>query len=471
MISFSSLDFIILSVFFAILFLIGFLPRKEQKGNSSEYLLAGRNVGLFLFIMTNVSTWYGGILGVGEFTYRYGLLSWFTQGLPYYIFAILFAIFFAKKIRNAELFTIPDKLEQTYGKHVGILSSVLIFILVSPAPYLLMTANLLSMIFNINLLPALFINFIVSGIYLLKGGYKSDLYTDVFQFFIMFIGFILIVYISFTQVGDLNYLKHNLPQEHLSLTSNVSPIYILVWFLIALWTFADPGFHQRCYAAKNGNIAKWGIIISVLFMALFDFLTTTTGLFARASLPNISNPVQSFPLYAEKILGRGIKGIFYAALFATIISTLNSFIFLSATTFGRDFVFKIKKNTASDNIPTYTRVGLIFTALVSILIAYFVQSVITIWYLIGSICIPGIIFLVFGAYFERIRISKNFAIVEIIGGVSSSVIWFFVREKLNNELLQQIEPMIAGLLFVFVVHIIGIINFKKHVSFSSKKEL
>ncbi|MEK6551901.1 MAG: hypothetical protein AABZ54_00435, partial [Bacteroidota bacterium] len=67
MISFSSLDFIIISVFFAILFLIGFLPKKEQKGNSSEYLLAGRNVGLFLFIMTNVSTWYGVLLCL---TYR-----------------------------------------------------------------------------------------------------------------------------------------------------------------------------------------------------------------------------------------------------------------------------------------------------------------------------------------------------------------------------------------------------------------
>jgi SSS family solute:Na+ symporter len=306
---------------------------------------------------------------------------------------------------------------------------------------------------------------------MLKGGYKSDLYTDVFQFFIMFIGFILIVYISFTQVGDINFLKHNLPREHLLLTSNVSPIYILVWFLIALWTFADPGFHQRCYAAKNGNIAKWGIIISVLFMGLFDFLTTTTGLFARASLPNLSNPVQSFPLYAEKILGSGIKGIFYAAMFATIISTLNSFIFLSATTFGRDFVFKFKKNSTASNIPYYTRIGLIFTAVVSIITAYFIQSVITIWYLIGSICIPGIIFLVFGAYYERIRISKNYAIAEVIGGVTSSAIWFFVRAELNNELLQQIEPMIAGLIFVLVVHIIGMISFKKHVSSSLKKEL
>ena len=458
MVSFSSLDVIIIISFFAILLLIGFFPKKEAEGDTSDYLLSSRKVGLFLFVMTNVSTWYGGILGVGEFTYRYGILSWFTQGLPYYIFAIVFAIFFAKKIRNASLFTIPDKLEQIYGRRVGLISAVLIFILVSPAPYLLMTANLLSIIFNIKLLPALVLSFIVSGVYLLRGGYKSDLYTDVFQFFIMFIGFFLIVFISFSNVGDYNYLKQTLPPDHLNLTSNVSPVYVIVWFLIALWTFADPGFHQRCYAAKNGNVAKWGIIISVFFMILFDFLTTTTGLFARAVLPNLSNPVLSFPLYAEKILGAGTKGIFYAAMFATIISTLNSFIFLSATTFGRDFVFKLRGDSTENNIPNYTRIGLIISAVISITLAYFVQSVISLWYLIGSICIPGIILLVFGAYFEKMRVSQTIALVEIIGGAFASFLWFLIREQTSIEVIKQIEPMIAGLLFVVIVHFWGVIK-------------
>jgi SSS family solute:Na+ symporter len=458
MVSFSSLDVLIIISFFAILLLIGFFPKKEAEGDTSGYLLYGRKVGLFLFVMTNVSTWYGGILGVGEFTYRYGLLSWFTQGLPYYIFAIVFAIFFAKKIRNASLFTIPDKLEQIYGRRVGLISAVLIFILVSPAPYLLMTANLLSIIFNIKLLPALVISTFVSGVYLFRGGYKSDLYTDVFQFFIMFIGFILIVFISFYNVGDYNYLKQTLPPEHLALTSNVSPVYVIVWFLIALWTFADPGFHQRCYAAKSGNVAKWGIIISVFFMILFDFLTTTTGLFARAALPNLTNPVLSFPLYAERILGTGTKGIFYAAMFATIISTLNSFIFLSATTFGRDFVFKLRGDSTENNIPNYTRIGLIISAVISITLAYFVQSVISLWYAIGSICIPGIILLVFGAYFEKIRVSQTFALVEIIGGAFASFLWFLIREQTSIEVIKQIEPMIAGLLFAFIVHVSGVIK-------------
>ncbi len=260
--------------------------------------------------MTNVSTWYGGILGVGEFTYRYGLLSWLTQGLPYYIFAILFAFIFAKKIRGSSLFTIPDKLEEVYGKKVGLISSALIFILVSPAPYLLMAASLFSLIFNIGLLPALVFSALISSVFLLKGGYKSDLYTDVFQFFIMFIGFFIIVFVSISQVGDFHFLQMNLPKEHLLVASNVSPVFIIVWFLIALWTFADPGFHQRCYAAKTGDTAKWGIIISVFFMIIFDFLTTATGLYSRAVLPDLPNPVLSFPLYAEKVLGNGTKGKF-----------------------------------------------------------------------------------------------------------------------------------------------------------------
>ncbi|MCX6167894.1 MAG: sodium:solute symporter family protein [Ignavibacteriales bacterium] len=467
MVSFSQLDLFIIVSFFIILLLIGFLPRKETSGDTSDYLLSGRKVGLFLFIMTNVATWYGGILGVGEFTYRYGLLSWFTQGLPYYIFAIIFALFFAKKIRIASLFTIPDKLEQVYGRKVGLVSAILIFILVSPAPYLLMTANLLSLIFNIKLLPALIISLFVSGIYLLKGGYKSDLYTDVFQFFVMFIGFFLIVFISYSDVGNYHYLKETLPHSYLQLTSNVSPIYVIVWFLIALWTFADPGFHQRCYAAKNGNTAKWGIIISVFFMILFDFLTTTTGLYARATLPNLSNPVLSFPLYAERILGSGTKGIFYAAMFATIISTLNSFIFLSATTFGHDFVFKLRKNSNEKQIPNYTRVGLLFSSIVAVTLAYFVQSVISLWYIIGSICIPGIILVVFGAYYERMRISNGYALVEIIGGAIASLFWFFIREQINIEYLDQIEPMIAGLFFVIIVHSIGMI--KQRCVFSSSR--
>ena len=418
MVSFSVLDIIIIILFFLSVLAIGFWAGRKDESSADDYLLSGRKVGLFLFILTNVSTWYGGILGVGEFTYKYGIASWFTQGFPYYVFAFLFAIFFAKKIRAASLFTIPDKLTEVYGKKTGMFAAILVFILVSPAPYLLMTANLLSIIFHLGTILSLILALLLSIAYLFKGGFRSNIYADALQFFIMFIGFFLVLFFAFNKLGDFSFLKNNLPAEHLTLTGGASPAFIIVWFFIALWTFADPGFHQRCYAAKTGNIAVKGIIISIFFWALFDFLTTSTGLYARALLPNLSQPVLSFPLLAENILPSGVKGIFYAALFATIMSTFNSFLFLSATTIGRDFIFRLNRNQNENKLKKYTIYGLIIAGIISIILAYLIPSVIGIWYTVGSFCIPGIIIPIISAYYPKLKVSQKIILIEMIAAVS-----------------------------------------------------
>ncbi len=455
MVSFSAIDLTIIFLFFGIVLLIGFIAGRKKDDTAENYLLSGRKVGLFLFVLTNVSTWYGGILGIGEFSYRYGLASWFTQGFPYYVFAFIFAVFFAKKIRKASLFTIPDKLQEVYGKKVGITAAVLIFILVSPAPYLLMIGNLLSIILKIEIFPALLIGIFLSVAYLFKGGYSSDLYTDAFEFFIMFAGFIFIFFSAYFAFGGMEYLETNLPPDHLTLTGGNSPVYILVWFFIALWTFTDPGFHQRCYAAKTESVAFKGILISIFFWALFDFLTNATGLYARALLPNLEEPVLAFPLLAEKILGPGAKGLFYAGLFATILSTLNSFLFLSATTFGRDLVTKIKTNSNDKSINNATKLGLLISTIISVILAYYIDSVIELWYMIGSLTIPGIIFLIFGAYYTKLKIPKNIAFVESIAAVFSSLIWLLIRPIFSGTEFYLIEPMIIGLIFGFLIHLYG----------------
>jgi len=461
MVSFSSADLIIIIVFFVSVISVGFIFGRSSKNDAEDYLLSGRKVGLLLFILTNVATWYGGILGVGEFVYRYGIVSWFTQGFPYYIFAFLFAIFFAKKIREASLFTIPDKLNLVYGKKVGLTSTVLVFALVSPAPYLLMTGSLISLIFGTNILVGLILGLVLSIAYLFKGGFRSDIYTDVIQFFVMFIGFILIIIFSYSSLGGLSFLQNNLPQEHLKLAGSASPGFILVWFLIALWTFADPGFHQRCYAAKSGSVAVKGIIISILFWLLFDALTTTTGLYARAFLPNLSNPSLSYPLLAEAILPSGIKGIFYAALFATIMSTLNSFLFLSATTISRDFLFKLSQKPDDKKLKTFAVYGLIISGIVSVLLAYLIPSVIEIWYTIGSICIPGIILPVVSSYYTKLKIDNKLVLLEMIISVMAGLIWFFVRQAFKEVfLLQDLEPMLVGLGLSVLIHTYGLLRSK-----------
>jgi solute:Na+ symporter, SSS family len=515
MISFSPIDFVIIIGFLLLIILIGFLASRGNNKTSDDYLLSGRKVGFSLFVLTNVATWYGGILGVGEFSFRYGLVSWFTQGLPYYIFAIIFAFLFADKIRSASLFTIPDKLEEVYGRKVSLLSATLIFILVSPAPYLLILGQIISIVFNIDYFTALLISSFVSSVYLIKGGYKSNIWADAFSFFVMFVGFILIVVVAVNNYGSIEFLASNLPKEHLQVTGGTSLTFVVVWFLIALWTFTDPGFHQRCYSAKSGKVAKWGIVVSVAFWFLFDFLTNTTGLYSRAILPDLDNPVLAFPYLANEILSPGLKGLFFAALIATVLSTLNSFIFLSATTFSKDFIYRIIKSynmsfqnesigdplkkeisdCSSDSKPLsftnilkgnpiksilsfrhassrnlsklniddssslikYTKLGIIVTLIMSLVIAYYFESVVELWYTIGSICIPGLILLVISSYYEKYRISNKIAFYEILIGVSTSIIWLLVRDKFSHYVfISQLEPMIIGLVLALLIHLFGL---------------
>ena len=224
-----------------------------------------------------------------------------------------------------------------------------------------------------------------------------------------------------------------------------------------MWTFADPGFHQRTYAAKSGEIAKKGILISIVLWALFDFLTTSTGLYAKAILPDLSQPMLAFPLYAEKILTPGLKGIFYAAMFATIISTLNSFLFLSATTIGRDFIFRVKKDSKEEKIKSYTIIGIILSGIISIIIAYAIPSVVEIWYTIGSLFIPGIILSVISAYYPKLRISSKLIVTEIVLAVCLSTMWLEFRNS-QGGILSEIEPMIIGLLAASLIHSFGLVR-------------
>jgi SSS family solute:Na+ symporter len=456
MLSLNLFDILIIIFFFITVVGIGFWAGRKSSGEPDDYLLSGRQVGLKLFVLTTVSTWYGGILGVGEFTYRYGIVSWFTQGFPYYIFAFLFAIFFARKIREASLFTIPDKLTEVYGKKAGLLSAVIVFLLVSPAPYLLMTANLISLIFDINLIYSLLLALFLSLIYLFRGGYRADLYTDVIQFFVMFAGFILIFIFCYNYAGGLDYLSKSLPPEHLKLDGGTSITFIIVWFLIAMWTFADPGFHQRCYAAKNGNVAVKGIIISIFFWFIFDFLTTSTGLYARALLPDIKSPVTAYPLLSGVVLPNGLRGIFYAAMFATIMSTTNSFLFLSATTIGRDFIFRLSGDAKENRLKSYTVIGLAVSGLFAVVLAYTIPSVIEIWYTIGSLCIPSIILPVISSYYSAIRVSKKIIIAEMILSLTAGTTWYFIRDNFNYD-IYIIEPMLVGVIIAVIIHFSGLL--------------
>ena len=452
----SNIDIFIIIAYLVALFLIGFI-RKSKDSSSENYFLSGRRITTPIFIMTLVSTWYGGILGIGEFTYRYGISNWLVFAFPYYIFAFIFAIFFAKRIQKNKNYTIPELIENKYGHLPSIVSSFLIFILISPAPYLLIVGVIFSLIFpGSNILWAIII-FIISSLYLYKKGFESVVQTDILQFLLMFIGFIILFGILVAKYPIVSQFKLHLPKGHLSLTGGLPITYLLSWFFIALWTLVDPGFHQRCSAAKSPKVARNGILLSIIFWAIFDMLTLTIGLYAKTLLPNIE-PIYTYPLIAAKMLPIGILGLFFTGLIATAMSTLDSYLFISAQTIGYDILYKSGVKIGKNNS---VKIGYLFTGITAIILLFIFPSVIKLWYLIGSIIIPSILLPVIFAFTKK-QFPQKVILISMIGSFSISLIWLLFgiinKNVSGNQYLFSIEPFYSGTLFSIVV-IFGWIGF------------
>ncbi len=472
-VKFSIADWLVLIVYFASVVFVGFRAARKSHGHIDEYLVAGRSLTLPIFVATLVSTWYGGILGVGEFSYRYGISNWFIFGVPYYFFAILFAIFLAPRVHKAKLHTIPDKLRETYGSATGNMGSFLTLFIVTPAPYILMIGIIVEMLFGWTLAASVIFATIVSIAYLYSGGLHSDIRTNAVEFILMYIGFGVILPYCYLHYGGFSFIKSHVPPGHLTLTGGNSWQYIIAWFFIASWTLIDPAFHQRCYAAKSGSVARYGILTSILFWLFFDFMTSTTGLYARAIVPHLSQPAMSYPALAEVVLPTFVKGLFYVGLLATIMSSLESLTFLSAVTIGKDILYRLRQNKISEKdagkkILKYSQLGILVTALISVGLSLLIPSVIQIWYDLGTIFIPGLLIPLVTSYFPRLHVPKKYIFASMTFGWVTSLLWLLTgivgHTVMTPSYLFDIQPMYPGLFLSLVFYAVGFARRPKEVS-------
>ncbi|MBN1352829.1 sodium:solute symporter family protein [candidate division KSB1 bacterium] len=467
----SKADIIIILGYFIFIIGIGFRIARDRGKDISQFLLAGRQLTLPSFIATLVSTWYGGILGVGEFSYRYGISNWLVFGVPYYIAAALFALFLAKKARRLELYTIPDQLARCYGKTASIVGAGFVFVMTVPAAYVLMLAILLQFLFGWSLMVGLIIGTLFSTCYVLAGGFRSVVRTDVLQFSLMFGSFMMILPFAVYQYGGWEYLSTHLPATHFIWHGGNGAQYIFVWYFIALATLVEPSFYQRCFAAKDEQTARRGILYSILFWIFFDFMTTFTGLYARAILTSLADPVTAYLDLGVKVLPPVALGLFITGLLSTIMSTIDSYSFLAAMTFGRDLIWRLKENQSEETIQKYTRWGLLLNGVLAIGIAFLLQSVIRIWKDVGSVGTPALLIPLASSFSSRFRMTKFYAILSMLGSASISGLWIASRNAhwfgSAGKYLLGLEPIYPGLAFSILIYLMNQIHLRLKIQSGS----
>ncbi len=447
-----AVDYGIIALYLTVLLWLG-LRGKHQVGSVTDLILDGRRLTLPAFAMSLVSTWYGGILGVGEYSYNYGISNWLVFGVPYYVAALLFAFLLSRKARELQLVTIPGRLAQIYGNKTALAGAIIVFLLTVPASYVLMLGILGIQFFGWPLWAGVTISTLFSLIYIYFGAFRAVVITDKVQFTVMFVGFTLMLAILFSKFGGWGFLKANLPDSHFTWHGGNSGWYIASWYFIALQTLIDPAFHQRTYAAKSPNVAFKGILVSILCWMVFDFLTTSCGLYARAILPDLSNAAESYPALAQKILPTGLLGLFGVTMLSIIMGAVDSYSFLAASTFGHDIIPRLKRVSESQ-IVKFTRLGLFVSAGLSIIWALFFRSAVDIWYAFGSIGTPALLVPVVTSFVGKRRMSEAQAFNCTVSSGLISLVWYLSKYFLETgEYWFNIQPIFPGLLLSITIYI------------------
>lgn len=408
-----------------------------------EYLLAGRRLTTPAFVATLVSTWYGGVLGVGEFSFRHGLSNWVVFGVPYYLAALLFALVLAARARRTRALSIPDQLRGAYGRAAGRTGTVLVLVMVIPAAYVLMLAELTGIYTGLPTAPAavLMTAFLIATVVL--GGFRNVVHANVLQFVLMFAAFAVVVPAALIQTGGIDGLWTALPASHRSWHGGLPAQYLLVWYLIAMQTLVEPTFFQRCYAAASPAVARRGILISIGFWLVFDVLTTVAGLAARVLLPDLDNPVLAYPSLGHAVLPPVANAFFAVGLFATVMSTAHSYLFLAGATVGHDLLPAFRPGADQRR---WTAVGLVVAGGAAVVLALALQSVVQIWHHVGSIVTAALLFpLAVSHAAPRWRYRPGLAAHAMMAGAVTAASWIAAGHVYGAYPL-NLEPVFPALL-------------------------
>jgi SSS family solute:Na+ symporter len=437
------LDYAIIFLFLGILLAIRLFVKPSSENNCDSYFLAGRKLTLPFFTASLVSTWYGNILGVGEIAFSFGLVNWLSQGIFWYLIYLFFAFFLAKKINTSKLLSIPDQFEKHYGRKSALAAALVNTFLQTPASYILSLGLILGMILGINVQIATIIGAFIPLAYTLKGAFKALVYADFIQFCFMFLGLAFLLPFAVFKYGAWDFLVAHVPADHLQIAGNWDWQMLLAWLLIACWTLVSPSFYQITYSAQDSKTAKNGILFAVVFWVIFDLMVTFSGIYAYSVMPN-ADPKLSLALFASQTLPVVFRGIFFAGLIATVLSTLDSLVFSSAMSLSYDF-FGRAFNLDANKIIKLNRWFLLMVIVIGLMIALCFTSLFKIIYLRGSLAISSLLIPLLSIFFLEKKPHAQKVFVSIIASFVLTLIWFLAQE-LGYIGFNKIEPVFIGLL-------------------------
>lgn len=373
-----TLDWWVLAAYLVILLGVALWVVLQKNKDTSDYFLAGRNVGWFvigasIFASNIGSEHVVGLAGSGAESgmpmAHYELHAWIVLLLGW-----LFLPFYFR----SNIFTMPEFLEKRFDARsrwfLSIFSLVAYVITkVSVTIYAggIVVSELLGIPFWYGAIGIV----LFTGTYTILGGMKAVIYTETLQTVILIAGSIVITYLGLQEVGGWQVLKETAGSNHFNMWRPISdPDYPWTGMLfggtiVGIWYWCtDQYIVQRTLAANNIKIGRRGAIFGAYLKLFPIFIFLIPGIIAYAlakqGVLTYEKSDEVFPVLIKTLLPVGLKGLVAGGLMAALMSSLASVFNSCSTIFTIDIYKKLKPHTEEKKL---LRIGKIGTAIVVLL--------------------------------------------------------------------------------------------------------
>ncbi|MBS6723168.1 MAG: sodium:solute symporter [Clostridiales bacterium] len=477
---------LVLIVYFAVLIGIGFYCRKHAT-DVKGFVLGGRSVGPWLTAFAYGTSYFSAVVFIGyagQFGWRFGIAATWA-GIGNAILGSLLAwMILGRRTRvmsqHLDSATMPQFFGQRFDSpSLKIAASAIIFVFLIPYTASLYNglSRLFGMAFHIDYSVCIVIMAVLTGIYVIAGGYMATAINDFIQGIIMLVGIVAVVAAVINGKGGMAAALDGLARvtdETVSTTPGIfasffgpEPMNLMfVVILTSLGTWGLPQMVQKFYAIRDEESIKKGTFISTVFALIVAGGCYFLGGFGRLFSDQIDIATGGY----DSIIPTMLENLSPALLALTVIlvlsasmSTLSSLVIASSSTltidFIRDIFFKKMRDERQVLIIRVLIVVFIAISAVLALIQYksnvtFIAQLMGISWgaLAGAFLAPYL----FSLYWKRTTTAACWASfvfgcgLMIVDMAAPSILPAFMQSPINCGSI----AMLAGLIIVPVVSLI-----------------
>lgn len=438
-----SLTFLHILIISATVFAVigsGFYVSRSVR-SSAGYSVAGRSAGASLVAGSIAGTVVGGgaTVGTAQLAYSFGLSAWwFTLGSG--IAFILMGIFYAKRLRNTALETIPQYLELYYGKKAEALSSIIssIGILLSAVA---------SSLPGIEIISALLLMALVIA-YTFFGGMKSAAVSGILKMVIIWISLFISGVIAFLLLQENNILS-SFPASHFDLMGQGTDSAMAHLFSVIIGVLCTQTYIQCIFSAGTPLKAASGCFIAALIVIPIGLPSVSVGMYMHAAEPG-TLPILVLPTFLVNHVPVLIGGLAMSGIILSLLGSIGGLSLGIGTMISHDILSPLLKITDDRKLLRLTKLTVLAVMILASLIAIMNRGTeILFWNYLSMGLRGGGIFLPFTlAVFWPGHLNADWAVFSMAGSTIAAIIAALAKFPF--------DPLFIGLAVSFLLILPGL---------------